>query len=218
MWHETLDFYCERTSLGFWSEPINAISNAGFIFAGVLGLLKFRQIKNIWLLTFSLLAILTGIGSFLFHTHANRWSHLTDIIPIGIFMSTFVAFVARRLFTQNIFKTTLLSFLFILLSIVIEAYQPHHLLNGSLGYTHALLLLIILTLKVPNDPLRKMFLHATFTFIMSLIFRTIDNSICHIFSVGTHYLWHLLNAKLIYIILNIVLWDHNHKKEISHES
>lgn len=218
MWHETLDFYCERTSLGFWSEPVNAITNAGFVLAGVLGLLKFRQNKSIWLLVLSLLSVFTGIGSFLFHTHANRWSHLADIIPIGIFMSTFVAFVARRLFSQSIFRTTLMSLFFILLSVVIEIYQPRHLLNGSLGYSHALLLLIILTFKVPNDPLKKMFLHATLTFFISLVFRTIDNNVCHIFSLGTHYLWHLLNAKLIYIILNIVIWDHDHKKEIIYES
>lgn len=218
MWHETLDFYCERTSLGFWSEPVNAITNAGFILAGVLGLLKFRQIKNIWLLVLSLLSILTGIGSFLFHTYANRWSHLSDIIPIAIFMSTFVAFVARRLFAQSVMRTTFLSFFFILLSIVIEIYQPRHLLNGSLGYSHALLLLIFVTLKVPNAPLKKMFFHATLTFTTSLVFRTIDNNICDILSIGTHYLWHLLNAKLIYIILNIVMWDHNHKKETTYES
>ncbi len=31
-----IDLYCERTAPGFWNEPINAISNVGFVIAAIL--------------------------------------------------------------------------------------------------------------------------------------------------------------------------------------
>ena len=32
-WFEPVDLYCERTDPGYWSEPLNALSNASFILA-----------------------------------------------------------------------------------------------------------------------------------------------------------------------------------------
>lgn len=29
-WVAAVDIYCERTSAGFWAEPINALSNLSF--------------------------------------------------------------------------------------------------------------------------------------------------------------------------------------------
>lgn len=31
-----IDLYCERTAVGFWNEPINALSNIAFVVVAVL--------------------------------------------------------------------------------------------------------------------------------------------------------------------------------------
>ena len=32
-WFRAVNSYCERTDAGYWSEPVNALSNAGFLLA-----------------------------------------------------------------------------------------------------------------------------------------------------------------------------------------
>lgn len=36
-WFEAVDGYCERVDAAFWSEPINAVTNAAFFDCGDLG-------------------------------------------------------------------------------------------------------------------------------------------------------------------------------------
>ena len=35
-WSQKVDIYCERTDFAFWSEPLNAVSNAAFVIAALL--------------------------------------------------------------------------------------------------------------------------------------------------------------------------------------
>lgn len=206
-WNQAIDFYCERTSVGFWAEPLNAISNLSFVIAGIYGLFNYTKKQSLWLLVLSLLAISVGIGSFLFHTFANRWSHLADIIPIGIFMATFIGFTANKVFKQSALKTLMYSIAFIVLSALVEKFQPRHLLNGSLGYTHGITALIILSyyLRVNSHRLASHFSWASVIFATSLIFRTIDHNVCSWLSVGTHFLWHTFNGLLMYVLLKAVI-------------
>jgi hypothetical protein len=36
--------------------------------------------------------------------------------------------------------------------------------------------------------------------LLSLTFRTLDLAICERFAVGTHFLWHLLNGLVLYLV------------------
>jgi hypothetical protein len=40
---------------------------------------------------------------------------------------------------------------------------------------------------------------------MSLIFRSIDMAVCPELPLGTHFLWHLLNAVVLYLLLRAAL-------------
>jgi hypothetical protein len=33
------------------------------------------------------------------------------------------------------------------------------------------------------------------------MFRTIDNAVCDVVPIGTHFIWHCLNATLLYVLL-----------------
>ena len=68
--------YCERgLDPGFWAEPVNAVTNAGFILAGLVGLWLLARRPGERAKALPLLLILNlfviGIGSFLFHTYAT---------------------------------------------------------------------------------------------------------------------------------------------------
>jgi len=46
---------------------------------------------------------------------------------------------------------------------------------------------------------------AVLIFTVSLAVRTIDLAICDTFPLGTHFLWHLLNATVLYVLLRTAI-------------
>ena len=84
----SIDIYCERQSIIFWSEPINALTNFFFIIIGFLLFIKTFQDKLCKLLSLEL--ILIGFCSFLFHTFANIGTAILDTFSIIIFGFTFL--------------------------------------------------------------------------------------------------------------------------------
>ena len=200
---EQLDFYCERLMPGFWAEPANAVSNPGFIFAAFFGFYCWKSSKSNWMFFLSFLALLVGIGSFLFHTYATRWAHLADLLPIALFMSSFLVFVQKRLLHFSNLKTFLVMCIFITAAVLIELYQPRHILGGSLGYTHAVIALSMVAyiFRKRRHPYSKYFSAGLQVFLLSLVFRTLDGYLCEINPFGSHFIWHLTNAALIFILL-----------------
>ncbi|SPF76019.1 hypothetical protein ALP8811_01016 [Aliiroseovarius pelagivivens] len=97
-WFTPIDIYCERVSAAFWAEPLNAISNLAFILAALWGWIEAKRRDRLDPMTMILilLAGMIGIGSFLFHTFANAWSSLADVIPIWTFVLLFVLVALRR--------------------------------------------------------------------------------------------------------------------------
>jgi len=75
------------------------------------------------------------------------------------------------------------------------------ILNGSLNYAPALITLVILGIyhyrqkKVEHG----LILIAAGVFLLSLTFRTMDSQSCSYLPIGTHFLWHILNAVLLYL-------------------
>ena len=85
---QSIDIYCERQSIIFWSEPINALSNFFFIIIGFLLFIKTFQDKLCKLLSLEL--ILIGFCSFLFHTFANIATAILDTFSIILFGFTYL--------------------------------------------------------------------------------------------------------------------------------
>jgi hypothetical protein len=42
-------------------------------------------------------------------------------------------------------------------------------------------------------------------FTVSLVFRTVDQAICGAFPLGTHFVWHVLNAAVLFVLLNVAI-------------
>lgn len=211
MWNTPVDIYCERLDTTFWAEPINAMTNIGFIFASFLAIYIHKKdgLNNKVFIFLSLLVVLIGVGSFLFHTFANTWSGLADTIPIWSFVVLYVFFVIKIVFNNSWVKTIFIMIIVFALSYLglylskSENDNNGQVLNGSLQYSPALFFMIVYTvmLYIKKQKIFKYAAYALLVFFISLCFRTIDMYLCESLSIGTHFVWHILNALMLFLLL-----------------
>lgn len=202
-WTAPIDIYCERLAPGFWAEPLNAVTNAAFLLAAAVPFVvtRDRRPEPLVALLAALVAII-GIGSFLFHTLANRWSMLADVLPITLFIYAYLGYALRRYLHFGWIATGAALVVFLPLSAGIEALA-RPLLGGSAGYLPALLAMLFVALLTHRigHPASRSLLAAAGIFAVSLTLRTLDAPLCAALPAGTHFLWHLLNAATLGTLL-----------------
>jgi hypothetical protein len=229
---EHVFLYCERgTNAALWAEPINTISNAGFFLAALMAwqLLLWRPREERSADHYLLIALtfLIGFGSLAFHVYADEGTSLADIVPIGLFMLVYLGFALNRFLGVPPGWTVLLAIGFTVLvgaamhvqcwdggigfagSAVPEA-KP--CLNGSIGYLPALGALIVIGMLLAERHHRAgpYVVWAAAIFAISILFRSVDLSFCDQVvingrQVGTHFIWHLLNALVLFLLLRASL-------------
>lgn len=218
-WRSKVYIYCERgLDPHFWAEPLNAVSNAAFIIAGLAALYRLSTRRDIdrgwdvWLL--SGLVLVIGTGSFLFHTFAEAWASLADVLPITLFILGFLFVAFRSLAGLPWWLSLLLLLPFLGLSQWIGDLQcgGRSCLNGSIAYVPALAALAGFTLyaAATRQPSAPWMGAALLTFALSLTFRTIDMPYCAELTfgglaIGSHFLWHILNGTLLYLLLRALM-------------
>jgi hypothetical protein len=94
---------------------------------------------------------------------------------------------------------------FALLTVAVGQALPAGFLNGSGNYLPVLAALIAVGWLIRNNRQRRLALAAAGVFAVSLIFRTIDHAVCTAFPLGTHFLWHVLNALVLYLLLRATM-------------
>lgn len=202
-----VNLYCERIDPGFWAEPANAFTNIGFAVAAWfiwrIAVHKQAQAPSIVAITGVIVAI--SIGSFLFHTMATPLTRWLDVIPIFVFQLLYIGFYTRRVIHLPVAAIGILLFLF--LAAAVYGRQFPHLINGSLVYAPALLVVFVLGMYHYQKQKvgRSLLLSAASIFLLSIFFRSIDNMICTQFVLGTHFLWHILNALVIYLAMRALI-------------
>ena len=212
--------YCERIGAGFWAEPVNALTNAAFVIAALLLLRLLRQQRQrlSWDVYFLLLLIAgVGLGSFLWHTLATPWSALADKLPIFAFMFVYLqSYLARVLGLSRLGASVWLA-LFLLLNVAVMMWLPAELLNGSVMYLPALLALLLITFVSVLRRLggAKIMLAVAGLFCVSVTFRSIDQLVCETFPLGTHFVWHLLNAMMLYWLMLVLIGSTQNAQERS---
>ncbi|HSF92234.1 MAG TPA: ceramidase domain-containing protein, partial [Paracoccaceae bacterium] len=95
-WFASVDGYCERLDASFWAEPVNAITNAAFLIAALVVWLRTDARKDAGAVALLGILVAIGIGSFLFHTIAQRWAALADTLPILLFILTYLYLATLR--------------------------------------------------------------------------------------------------------------------------
>ncbi len=201
-WSTPVDLYCERTDPSFWSEPVNAISNVAFLIAAFAAYLAWRRRgEGDWAVPALIgVVVLVGFGSFTFHTVATRGAVLLDVVPIGIFIYGYFLLALRR-FLHLSWPAAIAGLLGFLALSVLTDQVPRSVLNGSSGYLPALAALIVIGAIVRTTAWGRAMLQAAGLFAVSLILRTIDLAICNAVPLGTHFLWHICNAIVLYLVL-----------------
>ncbi|HLL26500.1 MAG TPA: hypothetical protein VKT73_02465 [Xanthobacteraceae bacterium] len=212
-WSDPLSLYCERCGPGLWDEPFNAVSNVAFFTAAGVAFFQWRRAgsRDPASLLLILVVVAIGIGSTIFHTVATRAALIGDIVPIAVFMAGYLVLALRRYLKLGIFLTLAALAGFEIVSFGTPAILPPDLLNGSVSYLPALLMLIALAalLQLQTGASEVAAAHwlwlATGIFIVSLLFRSIDFAVCSYFPVGTHFIWHCLNAAVLYVLLRAAI-------------
>lgn len=207
-----IDAYCERTGPEFWAEPLNAVTNAAFVVAALaaLTLIRRHDRRDPAVLALSLILLAIGVGSFLFHTLATAWAAVLDVAPIMLFILGYFAVAMRRFVGLNWPGAVLAALGF---AVTAAASGPllgpllRPLIGSSAGYVPALLGLGAVGgwLATRPDPRQRgagrHLLAAAALFTLSLTFRVLDEPLCPAWPHGTHFLWHLMNASVLFTAL-----------------
>lgn len=207
-WNDPVDLYCERLDAGLWAEPVNAISNLAFIAAALGGYRLWKRYAkdDQFVLLLVLLALLVGIGSFVFHIVATRWGIFADAIPIALFVTAYLALALHRFVGLSWTMSAIWIAIFLAIAALFPRLLPPGFMNNSGFYFPVLGALVVLgfVLRAKGGEgkwIGGAFLSGAALFALSLSFRIVDPAVCAQFPLGTHFLWHCLNGTLIYLML-----------------
>lgn len=195
-WTRAVDGYCERMGPEFWAEPVNAVTNLAFVLAAAF----------MWRRTFGLgralcgILALIGVGSFLFHTFAQAWAGMADVLPILLYVLVYI-YAANRDFwglgRWAALGLTALFFPYAAATVPLFSMIPG--LGGTAAYapvpTLIALYAVLLRHRAPQTARGLMI--GVLILLLSMAARTLDDALCTVLPFGTHFLWHLLNAVML---------------------
>jgi len=206
-WSTPVDLYCERADPSFWAEPVNALTNAAFLIAALLAFLEWHHRTRRDLAQLALIGVvaLVGLGSFLFHTMSTRGAALFDVIPIAVFIYGYFFLALRRFLGLRVLPASALFVGFVIASNATSWAVPAGALNGSVSYVPALAALAVVGWLIRHQAEGKPVLLAAALFTMSLGLRSVDLLVCDAFPLGTHFVWHILNAVVLYLLLHAAI-------------
>lgn len=199
-WFAPVDAYCERTGPDYWSEPVNALTNLAFLVAAIIVWPRLRGPDMAMGRALAMVLFVIGIGSWLFHTHANGLTGLMDVLPIVGFILLYVFAATRDYFGARPWVAGILTAGFIpYAAATVPLFARIPGLGSSASYAPVPLLILIyavLLRKRLPDTARGLAIGAGIL-IASLTFRTIDQPLCAAVPLGTHFMWHVLNAVML---------------------
>ncbi|TAE34745.1 MAG: hypothetical protein EAY65_01075 [Alphaproteobacteria bacterium] len=202
--------YCERTGdPSLWAEPLNAVTNLAFIFAAwrivnLVRSLHWRDVPDMYALIFLLCGI--GMGSGAWHIYPTSTTLMMDVLPITLFIYGYLAAFLRRLWGMR-WRNILIALALMLGSnIIFTALFPPDTLYGTIFYLPTYIILSGITALgyITHTPWAKPLLHTVFLWTCSLFMRTLDKPLCDILPYGTHFMWHMVNAWVLYRLLRIL--------------
>jgi hypothetical protein len=178
---------------------VNAVTNLAFLVAAWVMWRRTAGLPLARAMCGVLAAI--GVGSWLFHTHANGLTAALDVAPILIFILVYIFAATRDFLGLSGWRPWAAVVAFVpyaaLTVPVFAALMPF--LGSSAGYAPIPLLILgyaaALRQQAPATA-RGMTLGAVIL-VASLTFRTLDYPLCDLVPVGTHFLWHVLNGVML---------------------
>ena len=207
----TVDAYCERTSDAFDAEPLNAATNV-LMLAAAWGAARLqRRHPNrdaAGLVTAMIAAIVAGaVGAFLFHTTAAVWAVVLDMLPFLAFMLLVLWLTLTRFFAWPPAAAAVGLAAFVLAGASGAVIALPVALRGGIYYALPLVVLAVvaLVLLVRRSPAGPSYAAAAGVFAAALAARQLDERLCSVFPLGTHFIWHSLAALLAFILIRAAI-------------
>lgn len=199
-WLSPINAYCERGGPQYWAEPVNAVTNLAFLLSAFI---MWRRVRGLGLpLAMAQVAVLAviGVGSWLFHTHANRLTSMMDVLPILGFILLYIYSVHRDVWGMGRGWALAWTAGFVpYAAALVPLFAMVPGLGSSSGYMPVPLLIAIhaaLLWRRHPATARGLAIGAGIL-IVSLTFRTLDGPVCGWWPLGTHFMWHILNAVML---------------------
>jgi len=201
-WTRYIDGYCERLEPGLWAEPVNAVTNLAFLVAAVVAWTRPGMASLPLARALAAVLFLIGIGSGLFHTVAQAWSAMADVLPILGFILLYIYAANRHYLGLPGWQSGVGVVLFFpyaaAVGYAIGALLPPAV-AGSSAYISVWLLIalygVFLLRRLP-DVGRGLLIGAVILGL-SITARILDVPLCGAWPLGTHFLWHILNAVML---------------------
>jgi len=208
-WFRAVNGYCERTDASYWPETLNAVSNAAFLVAAWLAWRLASRAGDRGGQALALILAAIGVGSWLFHTHAQVWAMVADVVPIQLFILVYLALATVRFFGAPWWGGVAAAAAFVPASALASAGLGALVgpLNGSTGYLPVPILVGLFALALRRrapEAARGLAIGAGML-AASLVFRTVDATVCPALPLGTHFLWHLTNAAMLWWMIRVLV-------------
>jgi hypothetical protein len=130
---------------------------------------------------------------------------MLDVVPILLFQLVYLWLYARRLMALG--RAGSASVLGAFLAAALLGRQFSAVLNGSLTYAPGVLVMVALGIHHWAAARREPFalLVAAALLLIAVVFRSVDQAVCAALPLGTHFLWHLLTALVLYVAARALL-------------
>jgi hypothetical protein len=199
--------YCERLGPGLLAEPFNAVSNGSFLIAAwaAWSLARGTGGLSAGLRVLVALAASVGIGSGIWHTLATPWAMILDVVPIALFLIWTLWLYARTVLRMPVPLTLVSMAGFLWISADAQGFEA--VLNGSLAYAPALIVLLVLGAfhTQRSTAGRYSLILAAGAYAIALVFRVADPGVCSAFPIGTHFLWHSFTGLTVYLAMRSLI-------------
>ena len=205
-WAEQVDRYCERLGPGLWAEPLNALTNAAFLIAALI--LWRRSAGMPVARVLSALLFVIGLGSLTFHTVATRWAGLVDTLPILAFILTYVWAANRHVLGWSPRLAALGAAGFVPWAAALTplfAALPFFTVSSFYWSVPALILTYAAILWRRHPATARGFVLGAAILCLSLVFRSVDRTLCDHLPMGTHWAWHVLNAVMLGWMIHVLI-------------
>src|SRR3712207_683204 len=208
MWStDVMDAYCERVGPGLLAEPLNAVSNISFLLAAWAAWVLASSTGTLSMGVRVLIAIAAsvGIGSILWHTYPTMLTLVLDSVPILIFIVWYIWLYARNVIGMRPLLAVAPAAAFLLATLLAISFSG--VLHGAIVYAPGLMVTLVLGVFHARERSAARFtlLAAAGVYMAALFFRTIDNEVCTVLPIGTHFLWHLLIGLVTYLAMRTLI-------------
>ena len=201
----TIGYYCGRFAPGFFGEPLNSISSLATIIGVFYAWRVWRSNENRdrWLLLLFALAIISDLGSFVFHSMPTSETLMIDLVPVQIFNLALLGYVALRYLRLSVAVMVALVLAFFLARQIWIIFTPSGAFGGGITHIPAILLLVAGTFLVRLNGYRlwRYMAVAVITYLAALFVRSLDIPLCSSFPWGLHWAWHLFGALTTSLLL-----------------